>query len=175
MLKGYDNALEKMPCMFKACYMQFDSNFRCQKFACYMHFPCMLTCDSMHACCMHVTWMLHEHACVLPGFGTFFRQVSCMNMHNSCYVHVTCMVACYMNMHSMCMLHACYMPVACTVLCMLHSCTLPGLTCMYQTVVRTNGSKYNNNAWRTQSVNVHSVYFASWVQWSACDTCVWWK
>ena len=164
-----------MPCMFKACYMQFDSNFRCQKFACYMHFPCMLTCDSMHACCMHVTWMLHEHACVLPGFGTFFRQVSCMNMHNSCYVHVTCMVACYMNMHSMCMLHACYMPVACTVLCMLHACTLPGLTCMYQTVVRTNGFKYNNNAWRTQSVNVHSVYFASWVQWSACNTCVWWK
>ena len=110
--------------------------------------------------------MLHEHACVLPGFGTFFRQVSCMNMHNSCYVHVTCMVACYMNMHSMCVLHAWYMPVACMVLymnmhsmcvlhawympvacmvlCMLHACTLPGLTCMYQTVVRTNGSKYNN-------------------------------
>ena len=98
--------------------------------------------------------MLHEHACVLPGFGTFFRQVSCMNMHNSCYVHVTCMVACYMNMHSMCVLHAWYMPVACMVLCMLHACTLPGLTCMYQTVVRTNGSKYNNNARRTQSVNV---------------------
>ena len=51
-----------MPCMFKACYEHFTSNFRRQKFACYMHFPC---CDyrrltTVMQVCQNMTIYCHE-------------------------------------------------------------------------------------------------------------------
>ena len=42
---------------------------------------CMLTCDYMHASCMHVTWMLHEHACVLQQFALTLQNVNQKAVH----------------------------------------------------------------------------------------------
>ena len=79
----------------------------------FMHANMRLHSCMLHACSMNVTW-----TCMCPTwFWDVFRQVSCMNMHNSCYVHVTCMACMFDLLHKTCIVHACYMHSA----CMLHA------------------------------------------------------
>ena len=59
---GHDIPLEKMPCMFKACYQHFQACLpgTCMKHACVMHVSC--TVYNMHMTTMHVSG---HHACYI--------------------------------------------------------------------------------------------------------------
>ena len=71
---------------------------------------------------------MHEHACFVSGFGTFFRYATCMLQ----LMHVTCMMS---LLHVLFMLHACLL---CGIECMVYTCSYLLHACIKLYVVHTN-------------------------------------